>query len=167
MKRLGAILFQIGAYGLFCALVYYWSVNPGYHYLQPHEAEIRVAFKHAAQLKEPCRQRTREELARLPPNMRSAKECSRERSPVIVKLLLDGTFLTRKTFPPPGLHGDGSAFIYAKFSVPAGAHHLEIRMDDSLRQPGFEVSEARTLTLDPGQLLVIAHDVERQGFVFH
>ncbi|MEO5371964.1 MAG: hypothetical protein H7833_18000 [Magnetococcus sp. DMHC-1] len=101
MKQVGAYLFQGIAYGLFCLVIYYFSTSPAYHYLPPGHAELRLAFKHTAELREPCRKRTPEELLKLPPNMRKPMSCSRARSPIHIELAMDGKFLAQSTFPPP------------------------------------------------------------------
>ncbi|MBF0152383.1 MAG: hypothetical protein HQL64_01395 [Magnetococcales bacterium] len=167
MRRMGSYLFQAVAYGLFCWVIYYFSTSPAYHYLKKGDAELRLAFKHTAALREPCRKRTPEELQNLPPNMRTPMLCSRERSPVIVELEMDGKVLARSTFPPPGLHDDGSAFVYAKFPVPSGNHLLTVRMDDSVATPGFEFQVSQQQELQAGQLLVIGFDDTAQTFTFH
>jgi len=62
---------QAVLYGAFAAFVGYFSTAPTYDHLAPGEALVRLSFSHAAQRKEPCRERTPEELAKLAPNMRA------------------------------------------------------------------------------------------------
>ncbi|MBF0425337.1 MAG: hypothetical protein HQL66_05930 [Magnetococcales bacterium] len=167
MRHIGSYLFQAVAYALFAVVIAYFSTDPAYHYLRPGEAEVRLAFKHAAALREPCHKRTQEELLKLPPNMRKPMACSRARSPIVVELEMDGKNLARATFPAPGLHGDGSAFVYDKFPVPVGEHLLTVRMNDSVTATGFPFQVSEKRVLQPGQLLVIGFDDTLQTFTFH
>ncbi len=160
-------LAQVVIYTLFCAVIYYLSTDPVYYYLQPDQAELKLAFQHAAQRKEKCRKRTREELMKLPPNMRRAKECSRARAPLTVKLLLDGDLLAEKTFNAPGLHDDGAAYVYTKFPLPAGEHQLSVRMIDSVREEGYDYAADRRVALKPGQALVVGFNHESKKFIFY
>ena len=154
-------------YVIFCAPIFYLSDSPAYQYLQPGQAELKLAFKHAAQRKEECRSRSREELQKMAPNMRKAKDCSRERSDMLVELLLNGNVIATKVFPPPGLHRDGSAYVYAKFPLPVGNHLLTIRMRDSVRDEGFDYKAERDVSLVEGQSLVVGFDGAANKFIFY
>lgn len=158
---------QVVAYGVFCALLLYFSTSPPYHYLKPGQAEVKLAFKHAAKRKEACRKRSQEELMRLAPNMRRPQECSRERAPLLVELLLDGNLAATETFIPPGIHKDGTAYVYAKFPLPAGDHLLTVRMRDSNRTEGFDYAADRKVVLESGQSLVIGLDGTVGRFIFY
>jgi len=63
---------------------------------------VRLSFSHGAKPSAPCRERTDEELAKLPPNMRVRLECPRERSPVRVEIEMDGKLLYDNTGPAGG-----------------------------------------------------------------
>ncbi|MBF0107992.1 MAG: hypothetical protein HQL76_02285 [Magnetococcales bacterium] len=154
-------------YTAFFTLVYIFSVSPGYHYLEPGRAELKLAFKHAAQRMEACRERSREELQRLAPNMRKPKECSRKRAPLLVELLLDGNILASKTFPPPGIQDDGTAYVYAKYPIPDGDHRLSIRMRDSNRSEGFDYVEEKQIVTRTSTSLVIGFDGAANRFIFY
>lgn len=159
--------FQAIAYTVFCAFIAYFSTSPGFQYLEPGRAELKVAFKHAAKRMEECRERSREELMAMAPNMRRPKECSRKRAPILVELLLDGSTLAKKTFMPPGIKDDGTAFVYAKFPIPDGNHMLSIRMRDSNRNEGFDYVEDKEITTKTSQSLVIGFDGAANRFIFY
>ncbi|MBF0611358.1 MAG: hypothetical protein G8345_04000 [Magnetococcales bacterium] len=160
-------LFQAVFYLCFCALVYALSVWPPYQYLRPDQGEIKISFKHSGQHVEPCRELSKEELMKLPPNMRKATKCSRERSPLQLELLLDGKLLAKRSYRPSGLSRDGASFVYAKFPVPAGSHRLTIQMNDSVREPDSRLAGEKQLKLTPGQALVIGFDSVDKTFTFH
>lgn len=153
-------------YAAFAAFIGYFSTSPAYRHLAPDQALIKLSFSHHGQRVVECRQRTPEELAKLPPNMRSAEDCSRERSPVRVEIDLDGAPLYRHTVPPSGLRKDGASTVYQRFPVAAGEHKLAVRLSDTVRAPGFNFVRDQTVTLAPSQVLVIDFSAEKGGVTF-
>ena len=153
-------------YFVFMVLVWYFSIAPSVSPLAADMAVATMAFSHAGELREPCRQLTPEELAELPPNMRMQTDCPRERSPVRVEALMDGQLLFKKAAEPPGLYKDGSADIFLSAAVPAGAHHFEVKINDNIRVDGFTHVQEQDVTLVPGQRLVIKYTT-KDGFTFN
>jgi hypothetical protein len=145
-------------YTIFMALVWYFSFQPAIRIIEDDEAIITIAFAHAGDLREPCRKLSQEELMKLPPNMRKPSECPRERSPVILEALLDGKVIFNESMQPPGIFKDGSVNIYYTSRVPAGKHHFEIKMDDSVRVEGFNHSVAQDVDIKPAQILLVVFD---------
>jgi len=139
-------------YLFFMALIGYFSTSPAYRHLPEGQALVVLAFSHAGQHVEPCKQVSAEELAKLPPNMRRPTECPRARSPIKVELLMDGELLLDTVAEPPGLFGDGG-------------HHFVVRMNDSVRVKGYNYTHEQTVELKPAQLLFIDFNTE-QGFIF-
>lgn len=166
MNRAVRYLLQAVLYTAFCATLFYFSTSPAYQYLAEDEAEIMLAFTHPTKRKEACQKRTAEELKRLPPNMRRSKKCPRERSPLVIALSLDKKPLALKIFTPPGIHLDGSVFVYAKFFIPAGKYELGIQMRDSIRE-GYDYLTEKQIDFQPGQMLVIGFDPNKKDFSFN
>ncbi len=185
LRYLGQAVF----YGLFLAFIGYFSVAPAYVHFPPGMALIKASFSHAGQPKEPCHTRTAAELAQLPPNMRIAVQCGRERSPVLFELDLDGRLLYRALLPPAGLARDGVSTVYQRFAVPAGRHLLRARMQDDFtggkigpppagpergsargeqnaRVTDFNYTRTAEITLAPAQVFVVEFDTNAGGFVF-
>lgn len=158
---------QFTAYALFFAVIYVLSSSPAYHYLQPDQAEVKLAFKHTSLREQECHKRSDEELRKLPPNMRRPQDCPRERAPIYLELLLDDQFLATRTFIPPGLSRDMATHIYAKFSLPAGRHKLTVRMRDRVRAEGFDYVEEAVRDWIPGQGILIGFDESKDGFVIN
>lgn len=165
-------------YGLFIAVIGYFSVAPAYLHFPPDLALIKVSFSHAGQPLEECRVRTAAELEKLPPNMRVPTQCGRERSPVSLDLELDGKPLYRAELPPSGLSRDGVSTVYQSFPVSAGRHHLRARLKDdmkrfinvagadSIRAPDFNYIKEADVTVVPGQVFVVDFNARAGGFVF-
>ncbi|HEV8693989.1 MAG TPA: hypothetical protein VGQ93_07380 [Lysobacter sp.] len=145
---------QAVLYGAFALAIGYFSTSPAYTLLAPGQALLKLSFSHGAQRLGACRDRSDEELAKLPPNMRIRQECPRERAPVIVELELDGAPLYRESLPPSGLSGDGSASVYRRFVVPAGTHRLVARLSDNA-EGEFNYRGEKTVTLAPAQIVVV------------
>lgn len=151
-------------YAALAAVLGYFSAAPAYRHLEAGQAVIKMTFTHGGSYKGGCRQRTAEELRELAPNMRRKFDCPRKRVPVTVELDVDGETLYSASRPPSGLHGDGPSIMYRSFQVPAGEHRLSLRLRDSERQSGFDYERERTVTLRPGQLLVVQFRTEAGGF---
>jgi hypothetical protein len=165
MARPLRYLGQGAAYLLLALAIGFLSDSPAYTHFPPDKALVKLSLAHGAR-KEECRRRTPEELAKLPPNMRRPLECSRERLPVTVELLLDGTLLYHGVLPPTGLAGDGPSRAYQRFAVPPGRHELVARLRDSDRDDGFDYQRTATIDLAPAQSLAIDFRAEIGGFIF-
>ncbi len=157
-------LLQAFNYTIFMALIWYFATSPSVRVIEDDEAMITVAFGHAGETRVECRRLSQEELMKLPPNMRKAEDCPRERSPIIIEAKLDGKIIYSKTMLPPGIFNDGSVNIYYNSKVPAGKHKLEIKMDDSVRKQGFNHQLAQDIDIKPAQILLVEFD-SLKGFV--
>jgi hypothetical protein len=165
VKPVLRLLAQLALYVPLMALIAYFSTQPRFSVLQPGEALVRLSFIHAAERKEPCRTRTPEELAKLPPNMRAAQDCPRERAPVLVELEVDGEVVLRREVQPAGLKRDGNATVYHRLPLPAGRHRVVARLRDRPGE-GFNFQKEETLELAPGQALLIDFAAAKGGFIF-
>lgn len=148
----------------FAAVLGLFSAWPGYRYSEPGMAQVKLSLNHPGQRVEACRKRTREDLAKLPPNMRATMACSRERWPVALELIMDGKVVFAGEAAAAGLHHDGASSFYLKFRVPVGAHTLAVRINDAGPQGVFSEAFARDVTLQPAQNLVIAFHEGGRGF---
>lgn len=160
-----AILVQVPAYVAFAAFIGYFSSAPPYRHLAPGRAVVKVSLAHAGERKQPCRERSAEELAKLAPNMRAATDCPRERSDVAVALEMDGATVYRAVERAPGLRHDLPATLYHRMEVPAGLHVFRARMADTAAGDFRHDAEA-IVNLPPGRVLVVDFDGGANAFVF-
>lgn len=160
-----AIAGQIVLYALFAFVVGWFSTRPPYHPLPPSQALLKLSISHAGALAADCRERSAAELAKLPPNMRAAQDCPRERSPLVIELWLDDRLLHAETAAPSGLSRDGAATVYRRLVVPAGKHQLSVRLNDDARRKGFTHRRDAELSLEPGRVVVIDFQAERGEIV--
>ena len=82
-----------------------------------------------------------------------------------MELLLDGELVVREVAEAPGLYSDQGVDVYRSVKVPAGEHHLAVRMNDNVRVQGFTYQHEQTVVLEPERLLVIEFQPSRDGFV--
>jgi hypothetical protein len=155
---------QAVLYGAFVAFIGYFSTSPRYTHLPAGEALLKLSFSHAGARKEPCHERSPEELAKLAPNMRAQSVCTRERVPVVVEVALDGAPLFRVVAPPSGLAKDGASTVYRRVPVTAGEHHISARLADG-PDGAFKYESDTTIDLAAGRVVVIDFDPAK-GFVF-
>lgn len=158
-----ALAGQAAAYLPFVAVLGLFSAWPGYTHVDPGDAVVKLSLSHPGQRKVECRQRSREELAKLAPNMRAQQACPRERWPVTVELEMDGRILHRRTAAPAGLSSDGAASVYARFAVPAGRHRVTLRLADG--GAGFNHERTAEVTLDAARVLVVGFQPQAGGIV--
>ncbi len=162
-KPIGYLL-QVFNYTLFMALIWYFSTAPSFRVLDENQAVITMAFSHAGELREPCRRLSQEELNKLAPNMRKLDDCPRERSPVKIEMKFDGELLYDETLQPPGLFGDGGVDVYFSQKISAGEHRFEIKMDDSVRNAGFNHRYEQTVHIEASRILLVEFDSD-EGFL--
>jgi hypothetical protein len=156
---------QLALYAPLMAILAYFSTEPRFSPVAPGEALVRVSFIHATERREPCRERSAEELAKLAPNMRAALDCPRERSPLLVELELDGRLVLRREAQPSGLRRDGNVAVYERMTLPAGRHRIVARLRDR-PEGGFNYVKEETVELASGRVLVIDFNAARGGFSF-
>lgn len=156
---------QAISYAAFVAVVGYFSTSPPYEHLPAGQAVVKLSFQHAGQRKEPCHERTPEELAKLAPNMRAASVCPRERANVVVDVTMDGHPLFDVVVRPTGLSKDGASTVYRRIAVPAGEHRFVARLADTA-DGRFVHAVERSIDLEPGRVLVIDFDAKSGGWLF-
>jgi hypothetical protein len=157
---------QIAVFTAVLAAVAAFSEAPGYRQIPPDSAVVKLSFAHVADRVSACRERSKEELEKLPPNMRKPLDCSRRRGDVYVELDIDGQTIYRASLPPSGLSGDGPARAYERFIVPVGKHAIAVRMRDTARTQGFDHARSGEVALASNQNFVIDFRRETGGFVF-
>jgi len=162
MKYAGQLL----AYAAFFAFVAFLSVRPEVRLLGDDEAIVSLSFSHAANRIGECQRLTQEELLALPPNMRIPDQCPRERHLMQVELIMDEQTLYAATLAPTGLRSDGKATAYQRLRVTAGTHDFRIRMNDSGVPGQIDFEDSTTISLQPGQNLVVFFDPSNQQFRF-
>jgi hypothetical protein len=154
---------QAALYALFAAFIGVFAQWPPYRHLDENEALVKLSFVRVGKPVGDCRRLSDAELARLPPNMRVATVCPRERSPVQVRLAIDGRTVLDRSAPPSGFAKDGASAMYERVVVPAGERRIAVHFSDDVRARDAGWRREETRTLAPGQVLVIDFDAEKGG----
>lgn len=161
-----ALIGQVVAYALFALAVGYFAAAPAYAPYDERLAQIKVSFRVSGASTIECRRLTPAEIAKLPPNMRHATECPRERLPVLVEIELDGKMLYTAAVPPTGIWKDGPSKLYERFTVAPGRHTLVARLRNTRRSEGFDYERSAQIELAPRQNFVVEFRPDRGGFLF-
>ncbi len=106
----------------------------------------------------PCRRRTREELAKLAPNMRAPLSCTRERWPVSLKLVIDGKVVYQKEVPPSGLWRDSKSSFYKSFFIPSGTYRMRMVMNDGGGTPDSDYVLEKDFTFIAAHVVIAGFD---------
>ncbi|MFQ5582054.1 MAG: hypothetical protein ACE5F3_05435 [Mariprofundaceae bacterium] len=162
--RFGQYLGQAVMYALFIVFIGYFASSPAYTFMGSDEALIKLTFSHAGKRKQPCRERSAEELAAMPSHLRKKKDCPRERSPLDVEMKLDGQVIYKATISPSGMSHDLASPVYERIRLPAGEHRLQLRMRDDIHTEGFNYALDEVVALQSAQILVIDFDSEHGKF---
>ncbi|MCC6305792.1 MAG: hypothetical protein IT545_11430 [Rhodobacteraceae bacterium] len=141
------------------------SAWPGWQSVAEGDGVLRLSFTHSGA--RACRDRTPEELAALPRNMRTAQLCERARSPVRVELDIDGRSAFAADVNPSGLADSGPSRVYRRFELPAGSHVVRLRMQDDPAAPDFTQTAAFAIDLAPGQSVAIDFDATTGRFFLY
>lgn len=153
-------------YALFMGVIGYFSTLPAYNHLSPDETLIKLSFSHAGEHKEACRERTPEEIAKLPPLQRKVTMvCSRERVDVVIELEMDGKQLYHEVLRPSGIAHSSVSSIYRRIQVKAGTHTLKARLKDHAGDD-FNYVREETVNLVAGRIMVIDFKAATGGFIF-
>lgn len=163
MPRALRYVVQALLYAAFAAVVGYCSTSPQLRLLADDEALLRLSLLHPGKPKGDCRQRTAEELAKMPPQMRAPLDCPRERSPVVVRVELDGRAVIDESFAPAGLNRDGASAGYRRLPIRAGTYTLRVQLNDDARRSDFPYERTARLDVTPGRIVLIDFNPAQGG----
>lgn len=157
---------QAVAYAGLMAVIGFFADTPTYNHFPAEKAMIKLAFVHSGKSEGGCRERTKEELSKLAPNMRLKKVCSRKRLPLVIDLTVDGKSIFKDVLPATGFRQTEPSMVYKSFPVPAGKHTIKIQMRDSDRKEGYDYETETEVTLEPTRHFVIQFRAELGEFTF-
>ncbi len=152
-------------YGLFILFIGFFASSPTYTRVEEGYATVKLSLRHTGQLLGECKILTHEELQKLPPNMRLKKVCPRERSAIEFQFLMDGIEVYHNIIEPAGLHNDGKAKLYHRFTVTAGNHQITARLKDHMKLDKYNFQETQNVSLLSGGILVIDFDPVEKKFI--
>ena len=163
MDKSARYLGQALLYSLFFLPLAYISHQPTHRHMDEGMAVLKVAIRHPGAIIGACTSVAAGDGQGMRPAamQRVTEICPRERSPLHLELILDGETLYRTTVPASGLHSDGIASMYQQFTVPAGSHNLQLRMNDDVTVEGYPWQLDQDIQLRPAQVMVASF---KEGF---
>jgi len=153
---IGAVLFSAALLGL---------TGLGSRAPQGADAEhslLRLGWRLTGQVKQQCRERTPEELAKLPVHMRQPQECVSEVLAYDLKATVDGTVVRRKTVTSPGLRADRPLSVEEDLELVPGAHTVSVTfVPHDAASAGKVLAFERTMRFEAGRVILITYDNAR------
>ena len=141
------------------------SARPAWRSLPEGTGLIRLSLTNSGV--RACRDRTPEELAKLPRNMRDKQICDRRRAPIRVEMDINGEPAYAADVKPSGLVGSGPSRIYDRIELPAGSYHVDLRLADDPAAQGFAYKASYDIVLKPAESVAIDFDAGSGGFYLH
>jgi hypothetical protein len=112
-------------------------------------AVLRLAWSARPERTEDCRQRSEEELAKLPSHMRQPVACEGTTSQYRLRVLLDSTVVVDRIVHGGGLRRDRRLYVFEEIARPSGEATVDIRFDRvDVSQPGPAVDTTAPGTPD-------------------
>jgi len=127
--------------------------------------ELMVSFKHPGTAGEHCRTISDEEKLKLPPHMRQDRICERGRSPVRLRMTLDGSVIHQEAYSARGLFGDGVSIVMVALPVTPGAHAVRIEIGDTAEATQWAYAADRTVDWDGAERHVVLFE-RTSGFTW-
>jgi ferredoxin len=103
----------------------------GYALPPSASSELVVSFKHPGAVEQRCRDRTPEELQKLPPHMRQPQLCERRRVWVRMRAFVDGRSVVDRRYEPKGVWDDGNSLALERVPVEPGPHAIRVEIGDT------------------------------------
>ncbi len=158
-------------------LLIHWLSSVELQFYAPEKSMLKVAFKHSGKRLEECdevefllkqaeryrRENRQSQGVRMDIGLLEKTGCSRERYPVELRIVVDGKELIRKSYPPVGLKKDGASFVYERFLLESGLHHVEITMRDGKDSPPYILK--KRVNFPPGRILLVRFDDKKDSLV--
>ena len=145
-----------------------WLSQAPYAHERAAGGELRLAWRARSARIAACRERTAEELARLPEHMRVAQVCERRVAPYRLEVRVNDSTLVGRLIEATGARADHPLYVFEEVALAPGTYALHVAF---LRQNGTaadSVPDPRVaptvLTLDttvaitPGRAVLVTYD---------
>jgi coenzyme F420-reducing hydrogenase delta subunit len=129
-------------------------------------SEFVISLKHPGATSESCRDLTEEELAATPIHMRKARVCERLRSPVRLRVAIDGITALQTSVAPSGIWGDGNSVTVERIPVEPGDHLVSLAIGETADGNEWSFGSEKTITFTDEARRVVVFD-RVAGFTWH
>ena len=106
-----------------------WASNAPITANRSADAVLRLAWSARPERVEKCRQRSAEELARLPQHMRQPIECEGTTAEYRLQVRIDGALVADRVFHGGGLRRDRRLYVFEELAIPPGQASIDVRFD--------------------------------------
>jgi hypothetical protein len=106
-----------------------WASDVPTRVHRSHGAILRLAWSARPERVESCRERTAEELSRLPQHMRQPLACEGSTAEYRLQVRVDGAVLADRVVRGGGLRRDRQLYVLEELPVPPGDTAVDIRFD--------------------------------------
>ncbi len=136
-------------------------------YRTPHSSqpELVVSFNHSGAIVN-ARKLTPEERAKRLPHMRAQVNVARERTPVRLRVQVDGQTVFDDSFQPKGLSKDGPSIAVTRLPIAAGQHSVHVELADTIDANAWTKQWSEKVSFESNRTRVILFDT-KAGFTLH
>jgi coenzyme F420-reducing hydrogenase delta subunit/Pyruvate/2-oxoacid:ferredoxin oxidoreductase delta subunit len=129
-------------------------------------SELVISLKHPGAVSANCRDFTEEELAAIPIHMRNSRVCDRKRSPVRLRVAIDGVTALQTNVSPSGIWNDGNSVTIERIPVDPGDHLVSLAIGETadVDEWSFDAEETISFTGDARRVVVFDRVA---GFTWH
>jgi hypothetical protein len=171
------ILGAIVAIGVVAGLVLASSASLPVH--RSNDGLLRLAWSARPERIQKCRQRSDEELARLPQHMRQPLACEGTTAEYRLQVRVDGVLVAERIVRGGGLRRDRRLYVFEELPIPAAVETtIDVRLDRvesaadtrEVATPRVDavpphLAFERRLRVAPRQVVLITYDREREALV--
>jgi coenzyme F420-reducing hydrogenase delta subunit/ferredoxin len=129
-------------------------------------SELVISLKHPGAVSEDCRDLTEDELAATPIHMRKARVCKRTRSPVRLRVSIDGITALQASISPSGIWNDGNSVAVERIPVEPGDHLVSLAIGETADGDEWSFDNERAITFTDEARRVVVFD-RVTGFTWH
>jgi ferredoxin/coenzyme F420-reducing hydrogenase delta subunit len=166
-SRQGPVRKTLGAVALAAGLTVAAYSLSNLTFRLPHAAspELIVSFNHSGALLE-TKKLSQKELDRRLPHMRAQINVSRERTPVGMRISIDGIVVHEDFFEPRGLQNDGPSIASVRLPVSEGRHHVRVDLSDGPERGVWTKHWDEEVLFEASRNRVVLFDA-KSGFTLH
>jgi hypothetical protein len=159
------------AVSAFALAAMYWLALAPYAPQGSDTSLLRLSWRMRGEIEEECRERSEEELEKIPVHMRTARVCEREAVAYELKVSIDGRDVLALHLIAAGAKGDRPIYVLEEFPLEPGAHRIRVALeadhgDDDDDDDEDEKGEARTVLdemvqFEKGRIHLVTLDATR------
>jgi len=152
--------------GVVCAASMGIVSDLGYAAPRIDGSEFVVSLKHPGVISENCHELSEEELAAQPVHMRKKRVCERMRSPVRLRITIDGETALQAQVAPSGVWQDGNSVAVKRVAVEPGEHQVSLAIGETADADEWSFHDERTIHFSEEARRVVVFD-RVAGFTWH